>query len=85
MSDSSSSPPVITLTAEQSQVLAAAKSAVEIRDHSGQTIGYLLHCPEITRFYTPAELGELQRLAALRAPGRTLEEIMEAVRARVQA
>ena len=76
--------PVLHLTAAQSELLAEADCAVELRDHLGKTIGYLLHRPEITRFYTPQDIADLQRRAANRT-GRTLDEIMADIRARMES
>jgi hypothetical protein len=75
--------PVLSLSPEQSQLL-SGNCAVELRDHEGRTIGYLLHTREITRFYTPEELASLQRKAADRT-GRTLNDIMADIRARTEA
>lgn len=77
-------PPVLSLTQKQSQLLAGANRAVELRDHLGKLIGYLLHNPEITRFYTPQEMATLQQKATSRT-GRTLDEIMADIRARMEA
>ncbi len=77
-------PPVLTLTQQQSLLLARANRAVEMRDHRGELIGYLLHSPEITRFYTPQEMANLQQKATNRT-GRTLDEIMADIRARMEA
>lgn len=77
--------PVLSLSEEQSRCLASAEGAVELRDHAGKTLGYLICRADVTRFYTPEEIAELRRLAADRTPGRTLGEIMQEVRTRVGA
>ncbi len=77
--------PVLKLTARQSKVLAESKSAVEILDAAGKRIGYLLHTPEITRFYTPAEFANLLDRAANPRPGKPLKEILREAEATARA
>jgi len=77
--------PSLRLTARQSKVLAEAKSAVEILDAAGKRIGYLLHTPEITRFYTPAEFASLLHRAANPRPGKPLKEVLREAEATARA
>jgi hypothetical protein len=80
-----SSAPVLKLTAKQSKLLADANCAVELLDSTGRKIGYLLHTPEITRFYTPAEFTHLLQRAANPRPGKPLKEILRDAEAKARA
>jgi len=77
--------PIVRLTARQTELLATADQAVELRDHAGTMIGYLVVKPEITRFFSAAEMAELRRRAADKTPGRTLKEIMREVEERMKS
>jgi hypothetical protein len=70
---------VITLTKEQ-----AGSKLVEIRSPEGKTIGYLLQDGGMSIYYTPADLAELNRLAASRERGRTLREVLDSVQKRAE-
>lgn len=70
-------PAVITLTKEQ-----VSSKVVELRDPDGRTIGYLLQDGGMSIYYSPADLAEINRLAATRERGRSLREIINSVQKR---
>ena len=76
--------PVVSLTADQSSALQTA-GPVELRDHCGKTLGFFVMHPNIMLFYSPDQLAELRRRAAVGTPGRTLSEILSTARARAGA
>jgi hypothetical protein len=66
--------PVVTLTAKQSETLAGAITAVELRDSSGKTLGYFM--PRGSRYFTAGEMADLSRRASDTRSGRPLAEIL---------
>ncbi len=74
------SPPVVTLTAEQS-----AAKAIELRDASGALVGVLVRDGGASVYYTAARLAELQRRAANPEPGRPLREFLDTLNERLAA
>lgn len=70
---------VVTLTPEQSSA-----PLLELRNHDNQLIGYLVNSPEVSLYFSPPEMDALRRRAASPVPGKTMREIREIARQRVE-
>jgi len=61
----------IVLDEEQSRIVSESQGDVEIRDSSGQPLGYLTHG------FTPEEIAEAKRRAKSDGPWHTTAEVLE--------
>lgn len=72
-------PAIVTLTPEQSLA-----PLLEIRNHDNQLLGYLVTGPGVSLYFSPQQFEALQRRAAAPVPGKSLSEIKEIARKRVE-
>jgi hypothetical protein len=71
---------VVSFTPEQSHA-----RLLELRDDQGDTLGFLLNLPDVRLFYTPGQIEELQRRAALPPAGRPLRDVLDEAKHRAAA
>lgn len=70
---------VVSLTSEQSRA-----PLLEIRDHQSELLGYIVNGAEVTLFFTPQEMEAVRQRAAKPVPGKSMRELLEEVRKRVE-
>lgn len=74
--DGDAAQPVITFTPEQWEAACNAQGTVEVRDHAGKALGFLVLNPHVNLFYTVQEIELLLKRARESKSGRTLGEIL---------
>ena len=67
--------PEIVLTQEQTEVVARAKDAVQVRDSKGNVLGYI-EPPD----FTPEEIAEAKSALASKQPRYTTAQVLEHLR-----